>query len=297
MARPDTIEARRAAAFVGALDALFASGAELPALPVVVLELQAALEDDLVTDARIVAILERDPVVAARVLRAANTAFFARGGDRVASLTGAVQRLGVARVRGLATAFGMVAAVGGWRCTIRPERFWRHSAAIASVARTLATELRYPGVNADELFVAGLLHDVGLLVLDQYFPSEFAMIDAGRREMGLAWWQQEEDNLGVEHGGIGGRLLAFWGLPEVLVETVGFHHRPNEAPPFRQPHARIVQSAELICACTEHQLAEENLGTPSAEDALARLGVPAEEMAAMLERLHAAAAAGRDVIC
>jgi HD-like signal output (HDOD) protein len=79
-------------------------------------------------------------------------------------------------------------------------------------------------------FTAGLLHDVGQLVLSANFPEDYSAVHAVMYEHGVADWQAEQRIFGVTHATVGAYLLGLWGLPEILVETLAFHHTPAACP-------------------------------------------------------------------
>jgi putative nucleotidyltransferase with HDIG domain len=161
-------------------------------------------------------------------LRLANSAFY--GLQRhVESLEDAVAVLGVQSVRTLAC----VAAVTGtyyWRIQ-RPEdrwtfeSFWRHSMAVALGARAVA---RQSGLSEGHAFVAGLLHDIGWLVLRTSFPRQLAAVEQEQLQTGERWEVVEARVLGIDHAEIGRILLEHWKFPAALCEAVGDHH-PSEA--------------------------------------------------------------------
>lgn len=234
------------------------SGSELPALSSTVIELQAALAQDEVSEPAVLDVVERDPALAARLLRMANSAAYSRG-DSLASLTAAVRRLGFRQVQAMAMAMGVRNAFDSKANVLHPEPFWRHCASVAATARLLALKMPKGGIAPDDAYTAGLLHDAGLLILDQYFPEPFQRVDRMWRELELPRWQQEEDLLGIEHGEIGGLLLQAWGLPSRVVNAVTYHHRPMDAPAEERAIAFAVHAAEAVCASDALSLEDEGI--------------------------------------
>lgn len=248
------------------------SGTELPTLPASVFQLQSALSREEVSLAELVPIVESDAPLAARILRAANSALYARGGDRVAALGPAIGRLGFSQLKSVALAGSVLQVFSARSASLRPERFWAHSAAVGAAARALAATLRRSDLDPEVCYTAGLLHDVGLLVLDQFFPEDYAIIAGQRQELGLPWWQQEEDTLGLDHGEIGGLMLGHWRLPNTIVDAVSFHHRPSMAPAAILAETRVVHAAEVVVAREALALPDEGMETADLEEAMRRAG-------------------------
>ena len=151
--------------------------------------------------------------------------------------------------------------------------FWVHSAAVGMLARQIWKEVGSGPLSSDDLYVAGLLHDAGLLVLEQFFPREYAKVLEARAVSGARLWQVEEQDLGMDHGAVGGLLLGRWSLPQALVEAVTNHHHPHQANEEFQSVCRVVQAAEVLC--TEHGAAmtQEGPADCSPEDVLTEVGL------------------------
>ena len=105
--------------------------------------------------------------------------------------------------------------------------FWRHSILVANTARTIAEDLDYR--NPDEVFTAGLLHDIGILVIRYFFPEEFDELKLLVKQDGFPVKKAEEITLGLNHSEIGKILLDKWILPDIISEAVEYHHSPSSA--------------------------------------------------------------------
>ncbi|MDX2191772.1 MAG: HDOD domain-containing protein [Gemmatimonadales bacterium] len=278
--------APRAEPFLVRLHQLLKSGEELPTLPTVVFEVQALLEGDRATTHAVAELLERDPALASRLLRAANAAAAMGRGGPVTSIAPAIQRLGLNAVWGLCLVASVVDAFRKGSGAFEHEKFWQHSTAVGTVARALWRELPLPEDGTpDELYVAGLLHDAGLLVLDQFFPDDLSRVAAVRAEhapiMGA-----EEALLGIDHGEVGGLLLGRWGLPSAIVDPVAFHHRASGAPRERQAAARCVMVAELLCMGAGAGLDHEGAPSGDPTEELLALGFAPDQIDPLVLMLH-----------
>lgn len=268
---------------------LLAKGDNLPTLPTVVFQLHKVLDDENAGSADVAAIIERDPALTSRLLRAANSAAFSRGGDRLGSVNGAVTRLGVNQIRAICIALAVVKAFRAKLGGIDHHAFWVHSAAVGMLSRQIWNSVGEGSLTGDDLYVAGLLHDAGLLVLEQFFPREFGEVLDARAISGARLWQVEEEDLGMDHGAVGGLLLGRWSLPQALVEAVTNHHHPHQADEQFQSASRVVQAAEVLC--TEHGAAmtEEGPADCSPEDVLTELGMDEEGIRRVMAEVPAIA--------
>jgi putative nucleotidyltransferase with HDIG domain len=272
---------RRVADFQNDLEWLLSGAKQLPTLPVLMIQVQKALGNELTGLRELSAIIEHDPSLAARLLRAANSAAFARG-HPVTSIGAAIGRLGMSHVRSLCLAVGVVRAFGDSHRRLDHRRYWEHSAAVGLVAERL-TKLskRYAQVDGAEAYVAGLLHDVGLLITDQFFPEDFAAVQEEMDAEMVPRHQIEDVRFGFDHGEIGGRLLSHWQLPPEVITAVSYHNRPERAPPGDSASA-IIWAAEALCSAHGLELPQEGAAEVAPQAALDRLEVPEDQREAFL---------------
>jgi HD-like signal output (HDOD) protein len=276
--------------FIEGLQSFLKSGTQLPTLPTVVFQVHAVLDDDRKGAADVAAVIERDPALTTRLLRAANSALYGASGGKVAAVHPAIQRVGMGQVRSLCLVLGVVQAFGSKRRVLSHDALWAHSASVGAVARMLWTSTGQSGpLTADDVYVAGLLHDVGLLAMDQFFPEEFDRLAELRQGMDLPLWQHEEDLLGMCHGEIGGLFLGCWKLPAPVVDAVAFHHKPQESPEVHRSVSRVVHAAEIACTALGAGLDDEQPTGVEPPDAIAALGVPPEQVSPLLDQIAAVA--------
>ena len=200
---------------------------ELEALPIVAQRVMAMVRDDTATLDRIAAVLGTDQALTAAVLRHANSAL-AMPNRRIASLREALARIGLRALSGvLVRACSAPLLDRGLPPYALPRRVaWRHAATASLAARDLARLLAAPA--AEEASVAGLLHDVGKMVITSVVPEAAAEAVALARSRRMPVWQAEAQVLGFHHGHVGAALLRSWHLPEPLVDAVAWHHEPGE---------------------------------------------------------------------
>lgn len=249
------------AALVEKLERSLAGGElELPSLPEVALKIRSALADDNVSVSEVARLLGADPALAARTLRIANSAMFYRGSRPITSLNGAVSQLGYKMVRNVALSFAAQQAFIGYGS--RPLRdlvsaVWRHSVHAAVVAHMLArvrTKL-----NADEAFLAGLLHEVGKLYIVMRAKDNVEVLasDPGFQSVLKAW-----------HPRVGRAVIEAWELPPELAAAVGDHESCSLEAPDPPTMAAVVavanylvEHSEAACADPEFHAKAPNIGT------------------------------------
>ena len=223
-------------------EALAARIDALPALPTVASGLLRGFDDPDVDTAQLARQLAADQSLAARALRVANSPFYGLPG-RVESIREAIMVLGLRAVRSLVFSAAVVRTLSATQ-TAAPfdaRSFWRHGVAAAVAARHLA---QHAGCSVDTAFTAGLLHDVGKLVLAVTCPQHYGAA--------LAWQQQanclanaaEQQVVGLTHADAGALLAERWGLPAAIGAAVAHHHHPGEA--ARQPLAAVVCAANVL---------------------------------------------------
>ncbi len=213
------------------LEARVQSANQLLAMPRVLSEVTALLDDEDATSARIATSLGRDPGLVALVLRIANSPAYAQA-RTVDSVERAITLLGRETLRRLVVTGAITRATSRIPDQERLplEVFWRHSAYCAVIARQLAD--RVLPRQAGSVFLAGLLHDLGKLLLFTQSPEAAHRAFLSSLDVGDALTPQaaEREQLGFDHAELGGALAGHWGLPEILVACVAGHHNPSAAP-------------------------------------------------------------------
>jgi HD-like signal output (HDOD) protein len=265
------------------LTALVARGDDLPALPALLLQLHHVLHDERAGAWNIADVIERDPALTARLLRAANSAAFSRG-QPLTSVVSAVSRLGREHVRAICVVHAVSDAFGAGRGRLDARAFWAHSATVAALTSNLwvrVGDLR--AVSADEAYVVGLLHDVGLLVLDRHFPDEFAALLAARIESDEPLGALEQRLHGVDHGTVGGLMIGRWSMPAYVADAISHHDEPDAAPETARRLAMVLAAAEGMCWQMDLGLLVEGRPVELPAILLRRLGVPAAEVRRIID--------------
>ncbi len=216
---------------------------QLATLPDIFYKLNAAIEDPDCTFDDIGEIISVDPGLTARLLRIVNSAFYGFS-TQVETVTHALTIIGTDQLAQLVLATSVMGQFKGIPSgLIDMESFWRHSIATGLAARSIAA--LSGEYNVERFFVAGLLHDIGRLVLCIKVPDEaektFKRAEASEKLLCI----EEQKVFGFDHAELGGRLLKAWSLPDRLVESVTFHHSPGKSQHHPQETA-VVNLADAI---------------------------------------------------
>ncbi len=227
------------------LSTLVAGISDLPSFPVAIQRATALSQDPKATATDLAAVIQVDPALTARILRITNSAFYGLSRE-ISTVKEGVVILGFSAVRSLAVAVSAMKMFTGGASTIfKHEDFWRHSTCSALVAQQISRLGRLPG--SDEAFTAGLLHDIGKIVLDQYAHQEFVLMLVTLRREAEYDLGAERRVINTTHAEIGRQLVERWGLPEPLCEAIGNHHTPDRA--GKQPVlAMLAAVADYICS-------------------------------------------------
>ncbi len=200
---------------------------QLATLPEVFYKLNAAIEDPDCTFDEIGEIISVDPGLTVRLLRIVNSAFYGFS-TQVETVTHALTIIGTDQLTQLVLATSVMNQFKDIPADLLDmESFWQHSIAAGLAARTLAA--LSGEYNVERFFVAGLLHDIGRLILCVRAPEKTGEILKAGAQSERPLYVLEQEILGFDHAEVGGRLLLSWNLPERLAESIKWHHQPSKA--------------------------------------------------------------------
>jgi len=207
-------------AAIGGLEAI-------PRPPVTVQALEKVLADPDAGVIAVAAVINRDAALAARLLRVVNSSFFGVA-RQVTRVDAAVNFMGLSLVRAIAMADGATRAFTVAPDVLDLDEWNMHAVRVATTARDISLAVcPHDRSLADESFLAGLLHDVGQVVMAGVAPRAWRALEDSARTDGLAIDAVEERAGKVSHALVGAYLLSLWGLPSSVVEAVAFHHAPD----------------------------------------------------------------------
>ncbi|MDR3669689.1 MAG: response regulator [Holophaga sp.] len=203
---------------------LIARIGQLPTVPDLYQEITHLLESDRRSVDELGAVIGRDIGMTAMILKLANSAFFSLR-HAVTSANEAVSYLGIDLLKALVLAHGLFGQVGAFRIpSFTIQHLWQHSLAVGAAARRIADAEELGSQRANEFFTAGLLHDIGILILASRFPEDYGKTLEINRHSGGELEASEYHVFGATHSEVGAFLLALWGIPEPVVQAAAFHH-------------------------------------------------------------------------
>ena len=252
----------------------------LPTLPIVVTRLIDLVGNPRTSAGDLDHLISADQALSAKILKVANSAFYGFP-RRIATVKHAIVVLGFEAVKNIGLSVALLDRFpeGEIHELFDRGRLWTHAIGCGAAARLLARRLRYR-LEA-EAFVAGILHDLGKLILVEYFQEKFLSAVRLARSENLYIAQAEELILGVTHADVGGWLAEKWNLPRQLVEVIARHHGPF--PADRGPDEKpldltcIVHAADALCRSRGIGNSGDNRG-PALHPYVAKLFKKGQEM-------------------
>ena len=213
----------------------------LPAIAVQVLEMAQAAEADLNKIAEVIA---RDPALSGKILKTVNSSFYGRARN-VGTISQAMVVLGLQSVKTLVLGFSLVNNVSNKKASgFSHVQYWKHSLFTATASRMIAQ--RVGVVQVEEVFLAGLLADIGMLVLDRVLGQAYGKVASGvksHHDLPAA----EFAAFGTTHGEVSGHMAAQWKLPPLLTTPINYHHDPAKVPePTLRKLAEVIAVASRI---------------------------------------------------
>lgn len=222
------------------LPMLLAQSAMLPTLPQVVSQVLTVLNDESADADLLVQRLNTDQVIAARLLAAANSAAFGLT-TRIESVRQAILVLGLGKVRTITLATAIIDTYSHSPAGFDLRQLWRHSIGVAVCARVLAEGAGYAPEVA---FTAGLLHDIGQLLMVTAAPGAYAEVLRRRQTFDENVVDAEQAVFGYDHADVGGGLVRLWQLPADVADAIQGHHGPDKAD--HSEMADLVHIAEAL---------------------------------------------------
>lgn len=217
----------------------------LPTLPGIASEIvQATRSDDLSVN-QLLPIIEKDPPLAIKVLKVANSAYYTSTED-VLTLQQAVVRIGMKELNQLAISFSILKAFSfdeqntslNWKC------FWEHSAACGHIAELLDKKLDLR--ISENPYSLGLLHDIGKLVLHRLDSNRYIEAVEHSQENNLNSLEGERDIFGITHEDAGRWIAEKWKLPKALTHSIGSHHHPSHDNEGYRDSVALIQIADFV---------------------------------------------------
>jgi putative nucleotidyltransferase with HDIG domain len=222
---------------------------DLPSLPHILLKLIQKCGDDSSTVTTIGKIMEQDPSLCFKMLQIVNSSYYNLQ-QRISSIQHALSMLGIDVIKNIAMTAAVCQAFDGLQnlSGFNLKVFWWHSLKCAIIGEKLAQKIRYP--RPDEAFLAGLLHDIGKLVLIRHAPEKYlTVLNNQGRHVDLT--ALESRDIGVTHAEIGSWLLDRWQMQSLIHDAVYYHHEPSQRIMNAFPLVKIIYIANILSTKTD----------------------------------------------
>jgi putative nucleotidyltransferase with HDIG domain len=208
------------------LESLLAKESELSSLPEIYIRISDLLDSDTATSAQIGLVVETDPALSLRILKMVNSAFYGFA-HKIDSIAQAITILGRERLKQILIGSVLSGVFGKMQNKVfHMEDFWRHSVKTAILSRYLCLQTD-TSPQADALFTAGLLHDIGRLIMAKMIPEQTKQIQDSVDIDDQDIFHAEERLLGFTHCDVGAGFIKKWGLPDILAAAAQAHHNPE----------------------------------------------------------------------
>jgi len=257
---------------------------ELPAAPVIIgttIRLTSNLDSNLADISRV---LSSDQSLTAKVIRLSNSPFYGRT-TSVETLQEAILVLGFMAVRSLVLATATHALFDQGPDDAPQMKLWRHSLSTAISARQLAKHLNHP--DKEQIFVCGLMHDIGKLVLLQKLPEQYQEVIDQVEESAGSFLSSETKIITFTHCDVASMLLETWDFPVSLIRAISQHHRPQSFRPGSPiPVSQVVYLANLMAKNLDVGFADERIDDLSALDSAVAMSLDKDSLDEVLEEVR-----------
>lgn len=220
-------------------------------LPEVTSQIIKTVEDPKSSAQQLHKIVSHDPALVTRILKVVNSAFYGLPGQ-IGSVERAIVLLGLNGVKNIAVAASLGQLFRGAKLNdeFSAKDLWRHCIAVGVVARDLSRSMK---MNiADEAFLAGLIHDVGLLISLQLYPEKVRQVCDAAKADGSDFCELERQIIGLDHQQLGMGLAEHWKFPRACQFVAGYHHQPEKLADQTRHLVNVVHVADTLCAQTKH---------------------------------------------
>jgi len=265
-------------------ESLFRGGICVSSLPIVYTRINEAVNNPRSSTSDITDIISDDPGLTSRLLQLVNSAFYGYP-SKINTISRALFIVGTQQLRDLAMGTSIINLFEGIsKSLVDMDSFWRHSIACGITAKILATYRRI-GTNAEQFFVAGIVHDIGRLIIYEKMPDQAHEALLLSKSEGYMLYEAERNVFGFTHADVGRLLTQMWKLPPNLEEVVAFHHQPQMAISYPLETA-IIHLADIIANGMQLGSSGEHRIPPLNNTAWDIIGLPTSILSPAMDQLE-----------
>ena len=248
---------------------------DIPSLPQFVIDTLKKLDDPKSSAQDVADKLSRDEGLVLRILRLANSAYYGLP-RKITGVSEAIALLGFKTVKSIVLAASVYKFMDGSFTGYALDRgeLWKHSLSVAFASRYLAKKIK--GVDDEEAYVAGMVHDIGKIVLNDYVRFGYGIIVKLVEDDQMPFMEAERQVLGFDHAQVGGLIMEQWNLPETYMLAARYHHSPWELPEESKAHqifVDVIHVANILCLMLGVGLGADGLQYKIHPESLERLGI------------------------
>ena len=227
------------------IEKILSKAEDLPVLPHIGMEILSLIDAQNTVPTDFQNVIENDQVLTLKILKLANSAYYGYPRE-IIRIKDAIVILGLDTLKSLVLSLltRQMLSKGLNSYGLKRGELWEHSLAVGMIARSVAKQLKLP--NHEKFFIAGLLHDIGKLLLDFYLQDYVENIKYAVNEGGLSFTEAEERMIGYDHAFIGSKLIELWNLPDFLMYVIRYHHLSDDDKNTFKREAFIIDVADRL---------------------------------------------------
>jgi putative nucleotidyltransferase with HDIG domain len=220
----------------------------MPSLPITVAKIIEITKNPQSTPSDLNKVITLDPVLTAKVLKLVNSAYYSLS-SQVTSIVKAIILLGINTIKNLSISTAVLGTINKKTkaTALNMDGFWRHCLAVGVTARDIAAKMGVDPKLRDEYFIAGMLHDIGKIVLNEHFSERYLQTIHGADSARMALWKKELELFETNHAQTGRMVAEKWQLSPALIEAIGLHHSPAEATAENRRLVAAIAAADAFC--------------------------------------------------
>jgi len=257
---------------------------EIATLPEITIRIIETVENPKSTARDLHEIIKNDPALSSKILKVVNSAFYGLPGQ-IGTIDRAIVLLGLSAVKNIAIASSITRLFKGGQLTedFSAKDLWTHSLAVAVVSRALHKLMHRQG--GDDVFLAGLIHDLGILTIRQAFPEDLTEVINRVLKNEEDYCAVEMDILGADHQAFGAGLGGRWKFPRHLKAVMGYHHQPEHLDPETVKLVQLIRLADIICCQAKIGFHLTGTGRSLAPEDIAIVGATPDQLTEIIKDL------------